>query len=48
MPNLDEPLDGITATSSEAERMRTTYFDTDDLRPLLGMSPGTEPVRAGR
>ena len=32
MPNLDGLLDGITATPSEAERLWTTYYDTDDLR----------------
>jgi CHAD domain-containing protein len=32
MPSLDGLVAGITAKSSEAERLSTTYFDTDDLR----------------
>lgn len=32
MPTLDGLVDGLTATPSEAERLCTTYFDTDDLR----------------
>lgn len=32
MPNLDGLVAGLTATPSEAERLWTTYFDTDDLR----------------
>ena len=32
MPTFDGLVDGITATPSEAERLWTTYFDTDDLR----------------
>ena len=32
MPSLDGLVDGVTATPSEAERLWTTYFDTDDLR----------------
>jgi hypothetical protein len=32
LPTLDGVVDGVTATPSEAERLWTSYFDTDDLR----------------
>ena len=32
MPSLDGLAAGVTATPSDAERLWTTYFDTDDLR----------------
>ena len=49
LPELGRPGDGFSAEPQAARRLRTTYYDTADLRlARWGRACATGPARAGR